>query len=354
MNKPEFQTTVLKYDSRANELHRPIIKQLIERSYSCKCITREVQNQIFGEDGIVCIVPSDRNAESVSKRFFGFAVNVVREEEMHKYGEIPDLVLQRRDLLQDVLAAHFSINETLTNETLTASDIPFEGYRQQIQELEDFCWNNDIPSLLPNLFLPKSVGRALEGEQYNPEAKNMMGMYERLTGLYLHHSRHLQAVLYQLSSREKFTEVISLVDDVAAMRGESIEQLLPENSVLASTYILSLYALERDEDVLRLGWSLRNFFGDEEHMADRYIASIKRTRNADALSHLLNNIQLLPLRHSMVQDRFRDTCIEIGWDLYGFGKYEELKILLEHIAYMRKSHSGVAALFDSFESLVQE
>ncbi len=353
MANPALSPVILDYDTPAFTLHEPIIDELLRRAFKCKCIQEEARQKIFTEAGVVCAVPQDRDAESVSKRFFGYAIGVVRDEQeaaKHRT-RLDEIVQQRRVLLQDVLAVHFSIMEMQSLRFQTENDIAYEGYQIGIEEVEAYCRDNQLPSILPNLFHPRSLANILRDQASYPKSPAVKGLHKKLVGLFLHQPKHLHAVINKESRDHSHAQVVELLDDVASDRGLPLEDILMENRMTCETFVIALFHLKRYSDVIRVAGKVPDFFRETPFLVEKYLRAIIIQRDLNALVQLLTDYaDRVPLREELVETAAIDACVDLGWELYGLGRYDELNNMLKCISYRRQDNEELHTLLETLET----
>lgn len=315
-------TQSLSYESPAYQAHTEIIDDLEQRADQLGYLRGSFRNEIFGTDGVMCKRERGDDRGSVAKSFFSLAVSVDRGSAK----------LGTRELLRDVLAAHFSLGERPADDASWADvdQPPYPAYQELVRQFEAHCATHGIPSVFPNLFDAASLFTRLKDRAYDLDRPGVREMYVQLIEMLVFQEKHLHAVTTSLQRRGGDAEVVSGIDTAASVRELPVAELFRRNPLQVETYAQALFAGGRRAEVKALVVEL----GDDlvitvPVLVQIYLRSlIDDADNAAALAFIQANGSRLPAADH-VRKAVGIACEQLGWWLYGEGRYEEAKAFLE-------------------------
>lgn len=314
--------SILRHDSPASLAHAAIIDNLEGRADKLHLLRGSFRAEIFGDDGIVCQRERGDTKGSVAKSFFSLAVSAERT----------GVRLEMRELLRDVLALRFSLGERPADdeEWETEDSPPYPAYQELVREFEEYCRTQGIPSMFPNLFDAASLFTRLKDRAYDLDQPGVREMYQKLIEMLALQDKHLHAVTTTLQRRGGDAEVISGIDTAASVREMPVADLFRRNPLQAETYAQALFAAGRRPEVKALAAEL----GDDlvvtvPVLVQVYLRSlIDDADNAAALAFIQANGSRLPAADHVLK-AVGVACEQLGWWLYGEGRYDEAKAFLE-------------------------
>lgn len=189
--RPGSAERVLPYKSAAFEAHKDIIKELDERAKRLGFLRTDVADQIFTRDGIVCDRPREDRHANVASSYFGLTLNTLRRESPDNDAAANVRIADEQRLLRDVLAAHLSIAECPETQERDPDELPYEAYREILGEIDLHCRQHEIPSLMPNLFLPSSLFRQMKDVPYvdHVDEPATAELFDKLAILFCRHDK---------------------------------------------------------------------------------------------------------------------------------------------------------------------
>ncbi|MBP9750619.1 MAG: hypothetical protein KBC95_02095 [Candidatus Peribacteraceae bacterium] len=315
-------SSVLRYDSPAYLAHAEVIDGLEDRAERLNLLRGTFRHEIFGDDGVMCQRERGDARGSVGKSFFSLALSAERAGSR----------LEMRELLSDVLAARYSLGERPTDDaSWSAVDQPaYPAYQELVRQFETHCQRHGIPSLFPNLFDAASLFTRLKDRAYDLDRPGVREMYAQLIEMLVFQEKHLHAVTTSLQRRGGDAEVVSGIDTAASVRELPVAELFRRNPLQVETYAQALFAGGRRAEVKALVAEL----GDDlvitvPVLVQIYLRSlIDDADNAAALAFIQANGSRLPAADH-VSKAVGIACEQLGWWLYGEGRYEEAKAFLE-------------------------
>ena len=249
----ESPAVVLSEQSPAYKAHEHIINELIEEATRLDLITQKVVRDVF-EDGIVCDRGHDRERTSVSNEFHALAKKVLAlEVDPHATDHELETMAGVRSLLHRILAAHLSIAEQPPAVERSTEDLEYGFYVAEIQDLEKYCADQGIPSLLPHLFQPWSLRRKLEKKDLDGVNNGRREqVYGKLAQIFRWQNGHIHEIMSMLQSQGKHTEALNFLEKAAAARGMDRTTLACGTDELAQACVVALSFLHRHGEVLVL------------------------------------------------------------------------------------------------------
>lgn len=329
---------VLRYDSPEYKRHEDVIDDIRDRLPEVGWMRREFNNQIFGRDGVICDRPRGDEQASVARQYFGRALNVTKSSvAIPEEKWSPELKAQRA-VVMDTLAVHLSVMHEKTYPPQKKSDpIPFEAYRGLIEGLDKHCRDHSIPSPLPNLFLASSLYSQLRKEPaYQEQTPEVFEMYDQLSMLCSGSPKHLHAVITAMSHAEHNEEALHLLAQAADFAGLTSDDLCMMNPLLVETYVILLHKTGKTQQVADCGKTHRDKLKQYPFFAERVLLALLETGdNQTALDIVKHSHDFLTLSERPVQDAVYKVCVDLGWILYGEGRYQDAVDMIDgSMAYM--------------------
>lgn len=321
MSIPHHESAaVLRYDATQYREHERYINDITEESLRLGLLRHKFRDEIFKPEGIVCSREYGDTRASVSRSFFGLAVDVNR-----KCGQENNFnhIYRLRNLLFNVLAVRLSIMEDPKG-GLCRKDLPVETYADTIKDLEQYRLTQDLPSLLPNYFLPSSLFRALQKPPWNDgNHRGVREMYSRLLSAFCCSDRHLHAVVTAMQRNAMSDEAINCILKAASHRSVPSTRLFEQNPLLRETWVLLHFDLGKHDEVIAVCSALPvDAFRRFPQMLEKYIRSLTEKADYKTLLSLFEETQNIGWNRHVTKAKSIAAEV-VGWYLFGEGKHEE-------------------------------
>lgn len=327
---------VLSRDSPEYRVHARIIADLEERAVRLGALQRRFRDEIVTSAGVVCDRPREDQRASVSRSYFHAAVRVIRLEQDDGASEQDRAwAAAMRDLLEQILTVRLSILDRAAGSTShTEAQSTVEAYAAAVREIEQHCADHQIPSLLPNLFLPSSLFTQLQRSDYDPRrGAPVAAVYRKLAEIFAWQPRHLHAVATMAGRHGDPALTSSCVGDAGAMRRETVLALCRENPILAETCVVSLFEQGKHQDVLDLCQELPGESLVFSGVFEKRVRSLCALRLYEELMAFLDRHGASAPDDRSVRKAVGVACEEIGWYLYGLGRHADAVAFLDrHVA----------------------
>ncbi len=216
-------------------------------------------NDVVTARSIVCDRPSNRNHMSVTRLFTSTAMNLLD----HEAGDLASArfllndVPATRALLHRVLALSLSITDAPIDDERQPEDLLHGRYLEHIDEFEQFCKDNGIPSLLPSILNPSNLMRQLErNTTYTKKDPRMHAMFMKLAEMLRLHDAHLVGIVTALLHGNRHEIIIDFVETACGKNPSEIAQLVSSQKRIADAYLLSLFNLGKLDCIAALYESL--------------------------------------------------------------------------------------------------
>jgi tetratricopeptide (TPR) repeat protein len=315
-------SSVLSYESPAYLAHAGIIDGVEERAGRLGLLRGTFRTEIFGDDGIMCQRERGDARGSVAKSYFSLSVSAERAGSR----------LEMRELLRDVLALRYSLGERPADdpEWAEVDQPPYPAYQELIRDFDQHCQAHGIPSLAPNLFDAASLFSRLKERAYDLDQPGVREMYQKLIEMVAMQDKHLHAVSTSLERRGGAQEAVAGVDGAARIRDLTLTELFTRNPAQAESYGQALFKLGRFTELAALADEL----GPDFVLALPALAEVRLRALIDdgqyetAYAFLQAHGTRLPADGGVAKAR-GIACEQIGWWLYGEGRYDEAKSFLE-------------------------
>lgn len=338
--------------------HQRIIENLERRAESLGALQDHFRHNIVTNTGIVCDRPRGDERVSVSRSYFGHGIRTVRIEQNERASDRDrEWASDMREFLEMVLAVRLSILDRAANTTShdeAAGTV--EAYASIVREFEQYCSDNRIPSLLPNLYLASSLFSQLQQPAYSPkERPEVTEMYRKLAQLFSWQRSHLHAVATCAERHGALETALSCVHDAAEMRQEDVYSLFRENPLLAETYVEALFEQGKLEEALAVCEGLGDGLVLPPGVFEKWIRVLYGLHRYDELIVFLDTHA-----RSLPDDRHLHKTLgvaheEVGWYLYGLGRHEEAIAFLDrHMSHMigPQGHGNMNTLYQQHLEMI--
>lgn len=347
---------ILAKDSLPYKMHADHFDDLRDRAAAVGWMHHSIRNEVLTGAGIVCDRPEGDERASASRTYFGRARNVLKQEEALPRDDRPEILQMQRTLVEDMLAVRYSIGDMVTEQP--AADeavVAFEAYQEIIRDLEQHLHDNNLPSLLPNLYLASSLYAQLRKEPaYARKEPSVIAMYNKLAVLCCNQTKHLHAVVTAMAQHNMDAESVAALDEAAGVRGVKIDDLCVQNPLLAETYVVALF---KSGDHRRVVEIARDFFKftDRPYLAEKYLRSLIALGDFDRIAELLtHHADSIPRRHAGTEKATVDVCVEAGWQLYGQGRYADIVNMVEGALHYHIDPKGNPDIIALYRQAVEE
>ncbi len=319
---------VIRYDTPAYDAHAQLIIDAATLANQLGMLTRRGNDEMFQSEHVVGNRPRTDDRMSASRWFFAQARRL--QKDMEQYGDGAENAAERRALLFHVLGIRLSMGEAMAGSpNFDAALPPVEPYAEIAEEVDVFCAEKGIPSVLPNMFEPASLGTWLERPEYDPKLPDRMEFFGKLVALFAGQDHHLHATLHALEQRGMRAEILPLIAQGANDRGMTVDELLQQNVVLAQTYVRIHRESQNWTEILRVCDVLGEaavrasvpLFGSQ-------LFALVRTTQFDRVLAVLDAMPPTT-RGDILREQVRVACVDGGWWLYGNGEYGRVVELLE-------------------------
>lgn len=329
-----FSKNVLPYGSPEYGAHSGEIVELLGLAEQLGKLRSSFRNEIMDQDGIVCDREREDDHASVSRSFFGLAKNLNRVASK----ENPKILERKnnlRALLEGVLATRLSIME-YASQNPPPEKSPLKAYQMMIADIEDYCFRNNLPSLLPNMFSPASLFSRLRDEPayvLKTDKPHVRELFEQLAALFAWQDNHLHVVVTTVYRQGQCADAVRLIEEAAQARGTTggIMDLFHANPLLAETYVCSLFDLRRYNDVIRWCRDLgEDIVAQYNPLAEKYVRSlIEMFVTDDAAAFIVAHHGVMSKnwnRH--LKKSFTQACVAVAWMYHGRGETERAQIFI--------------------------
>lgn len=319
----------------AYESHRERIASLDERAKRLFGIYEESRGHIFvasttgyGKD-IICDRENGDELPSVSRLYFGAAIRVKRDEDIagNNPTNFPEDLVERRELVEETLAAHLSVNRHMAGLAVGLSaDETMDEYLRHIRGLEKFCKTNGLTSLLPNVFLHTSLASQLHTSEYlQAPAEIRMKLFDRVLGLSQCQPQHLCAFVTPFFQEGSGEYALELLGKVCAWRSITIADFCVENIALAHQCAKHYYDCGRYADVIALAGKM-DLRGIPKHVAffEVFLHACTDAGDFAAAKACIekHNLRIKP-GHPGLCTAIQSACESIAYWMQGEGLYQD-------------------------------
>ena len=353
----------LSYDSPAFRAHEPHVARIDERATELGVLRNSYRGQIFDDvrRALVCDRGQGDDRASVARTYFGTAIRVQRiESDERAEAAQREWAADVRALLYDVLAVQYSITEAPADKERDPEMLPVEGYRELVEQLEEYCRDSGVPSVLPNLQSPSSLFSRIRQAQYAPRTEALRGFWRRLVDLAVRHDRMFHAVVTALQRHATEEEAAPLLDslqyieDAARERGDELSEMFAANPALADTYVQGLFEIGRHEEAAAIVERLA--LPDlllHPNLAEKYLRSLMALGRMDGVFTLYAEQPRLRDGAENLRKCFGIACERRAGEIYGSGDYEgAIRFLEENLGYELGSNGRDNVNFLCLQSLL--